>query len=225
MALHILTVIMSANITLNITFADMIERRMEKVVVEALQRSSSVALIGPRQVGKTTIALNISEKTPSLYIDLENRLDLEKVRDIAAFHEGNSNKLIILDEVQRLPQVFAPLRSIIDKQRRKGNKTGQFLFLGSASIDLLQQSSESLAGRIAYIELFAIDVLEYDGNDMEKQNQLWLRGGFPESLLAQSDKNSIEWRLDFIKTYLERDIPLLGPRIPAETLLRRSSGT
>ncbi|MCX6322965.1 MAG: ATP-binding protein [Sphingobacteriales bacterium] len=198
----------------------MIKRRIEIAVKEALQRSPSVALIGPRQVGKTTIALNISESIPSLYLDLESRLDLEKVRDIAAFHADNSDKLIILDEVQRLPEIFAPLRGIIDKERRKGHKTGQFLFLGSASIDLLQQSSESLAGRIAYIELFPVDALEYTGNKQESLNTLWLRGGFPESLLAKSDKNSMEWRLDFIKTYLERDVPQLGPRIPAETLER-----
>jgi predicted AAA+ superfamily ATPase len=198
----------------------MIKRRIEIAVKEALQRSPSVALIGPRQVGKTTIALNLSESTSSLYLDLESRLDLEKVRDIAAFHADNSDKLIILDEVQRLPEIFAPLRGIIDKERRKGHKTGQFLFLGSASIDLLQQSSESLAGRIAYIELFPVDALEYTGNKQESLNTLWLRGGFPESLLAKSDKNSMEWRLDFIKTYLERDVPQLGPRIPAETLER-----
>ena len=198
----------------------MIKRRIEKIVQDALQRSPSVALMGPRQVGKTTIALNISESTPSIYLDLESRLDLEKVRDIAVFHQDNSDKLIILDEVQRLPQVFAPLRGIIDKERRKGKKTGQFLFLGSASIDLLQQSSESLAGRIAYIELYPVDALEYAGNSLDKLNSLWLRGGFPESLLAQSDKDSMQWRFDFTKTYLERDIPQLGPRIPAETLER-----
>lgn len=198
----------------------MIKRRIEKILKETLQRSPSVAMIGPRQVGKTTIALNISETTPSIYLDLENRLDLEKVRDISAFHIDNRDKLLILDEVQRLPEVFAPLRGIIDKERRRGNKTGQFLFLGSASIELLQQSSESLAGRIAYIELFPIDVLEYTENSPGKLNELWLRGGFPESLLAQSDKDSIEWRNNFIKTYLERDIPQLGPRIPAETLER-----
>jgi len=198
----------------------MIKRRIEKIVQDALQRSPSVALIGPRQVGKTTIALNLSESIPSLYLDLESRLDLEKVRDIAAFQQENSDKLIILDEVQRLPEIFAPLRGIIDKERRKGKKTGQFLFLGSASIDLLQQSGESLAGRIAYIELFPVDALEYAGNSPDKLNRLWLRGGFPESLLAQSDKNSMQWRLDFTKTYMERDIPQLGPRIPAETLER-----
>lgn len=198
----------------------MIKRRIENMVKETLQRIPSVALLGPRQVGKTTIALNISETTASLYLDLESRLDLEKVRDIVAFHAVNSDKLIILDEVQRLPEIFAPLRGIIDKERRKGNSTEQFLFLGSASIELLKQSSESLAGRIAYIELYPIDVLEYTGNKPLKLNTLWLRGGFPESLLAKTDKDSIEWRRDFIKTYLERDIPQLGPRIPAETLER-----
>jgi len=198
----------------------MIQRRLETAVKDALKRSPSVALMGPRQVGKTTIALNISEERPSVYLDLENRLDLEKVRDIVVFHADNSDKLIILDEVQRLPEVFAPLRGIIDQERRKGNKTGQFLFLGSASIDLLQQSSESLAGRIAYLELYPINALEYAADSIEKINPLWLRGGFPESLLAASDADSLSWRRDFIRTYLERDIPQFGPRIPAETLDR-----
>ncbi|MBS1605215.1 MAG: ATP-binding protein [Bacteroidetes bacterium] len=198
----------------------MITRRLEYKIREALNRSPSVALLGPRQVGKTTIALNISETIPSIYLDLENRLDLEKVRDIVAFHEDNLDKLIILDEVQRLPEVFSPLRGIIDKERRKGNKFGQFLFLGSASIDLLQQSSESLAGRIAYLELYPIDVLEYAADSIGNRNKLWLRGGFPESLLAVSEQDSLAWRQDFVKTYLERDIPQLGPRIPASTLER-----
>jgi uncharacterized protein len=185
-----------------------------------LERSPSVALLGPRQVGKTTIALNISETTPSVYLDLENRRDLQKVQDIEAFHVENSDKLIVLDEVRRLPEIFASLRGIIDVERRKGNRAGQFLFLGSASIDLLQLSSESLAGRIAYMELHAIDATEYADNNLNKLNSLWLRGGFPESLLSASDQNSLDWRPDFIKTYLERDIPQLGPRIPAETLER-----
>ena len=133
----------------------------------------------------------------------------------------NLTKLAILEsEVQRLPEVFTQLRGIIDKERRKGNKSGQFLFLGSASIDLLKQSSESLAGRIAYIELHPIDVLEYAGESIERMNTLWTRGGFPESLLADSDQKSLDWRGDFIRTYLERDIPQLGPRVPAETLER-----
>jgi len=106
-------------------------RRLESRIVDVLKRSSSVALMGPRQVGKTTIALNISETTPSIYLDLENRTDLQKVHDIEAFHAQNNDKLIILDEVQRLPEIFTSLREIIDRERRKGNKPGQFLFLGS----------------------------------------------------------------------------------------------
>jgi predicted AAA+ superfamily ATPase len=151
---------------------------------------------------------------------LENRRDLQKVQDIEAFHGENRDKLIVLDEVQRLPEIFASLRGVIDQERRKGNREGLFLFLGSASIDLLQQSSESLAGRIAYMELHPIDAIEYAGDSIDKLNSLWVRGGFPESLLSTSDQNSLDWRLDFIKTYLERDIPQLGPRIPAETLER-----
>jgi len=211
---------MSANLTFNVRFADMIGRRLETEIAAALKRSPAVALVGPRQVGKTTIAINISKETSAIYLDLEDRLDLNKVKDIVTFHDNNNEKLIILDEVQRLPEIFAQIRGIIDKERRKGNKFGQFLFLGSASLDLLQQSSESLAGRIAYLELFPVDVLEYTERDISKQNDLWFRGGFPESLLAASEKNSLAWRKDFIKTYLERDIPQLGPRIPAETLER-----
>ena len=187
---------------------------------DALKRSPSLALIGPRQVGKTTIAMSLSQNIPSVYLDLESRLDLQKVGDLVAFHNENRDKLIILDEVQRLPEVFKSIRGIIDTERQKGNKTGQFLFLGSASLDLLKQSGESLAGRITYLELHPIDALEYADKSIEKLNTLWLRGGFPESLLAKSDDDSIHWRRDFIKTYLERDIPQLGPRIPAETLER-----
>lgn len=200
----------------------MIKRRLENQIRDRLQNSPAVALMGPRQVGKTTLAFNIAESMPSIYLDLENRTDLRKVQDIEAFHRENSDKLIILDEVQRLPDIFAPIRGLIDEQRRKGNKTGHFLFLGSASIELLRQSSESLAGRISYIELFPVDVLEYlkSPKELDKLNELWVRGGFPESLLAKDGQNSLRWRRDFIKTYLERDIPQLGPRVPAETLER-----
>jgi len=194
----------------------MIKRLLESEIRSSLERSPSVALLGPRQVGKTTLALQIAESAPSVYLDLESSLDLQKVRDILSFHQANRGKLIILDEIQRLPEVFPPLRGIIDKERQKGNKAGHFLFLGSASIDLLKQSTESLAGRITFLELFGINALEYP----QDINSLWVRGGFPESLLSNTDKNSLEWRRDFIKTYLERDIPQLGPRIPAETLER-----
>ena len=177
----------------------MIKRRIEHKLIKALSRSSSVALLGPRQVGKTTLALSLGESTKAVYLDLENPQDLQKVGDIATFHKMNRDKLIILDEVQRLPEIFQQIRGIIDQERYRGNKTGIFLFLGSASIDLLKQSGESHAGRM---------------------ETLWLRGGFPESLLADTNANSIAWRHDFIRTYLERDIPQLGPRIPAETLNR-----
>lgn len=200
----------------------MLKRYLEEKIRSALAINPSVALMGPRQVGKTTLAINIADTVPSVYLDLENRLDIQKAQDIEAFHKANSDKLIILDEVQRLPHIFAPIRGIIDQQRRKGNRVGQFLFLGSASIDLLKQSSETLAGRISYIEMFPINVLELTTGDEHSAdvNDLWLRGGFPDSLLAINDEASLNWRYDFIRTYLERDIPQLGPRIPAETLGR-----
>ncbi len=198
----------------------MVNRRLNEKVSTSLQRSPAVVLIGPRQVGKTTLAINLASDIPSVYLDLENRLDLEKVRDIEAFHSANSKKLIILDEIHRVPEIFTQLRGIIDKQRRKGNKAGQFLLLGSASLLLLKQSSESLAGRVAYVELHAIDLVEFAQNDPTKIETLWLRGGFPESLLASSDLDSIDWRHDFIKTYLERDIPQIGHRVSPEALGR-----
>jgi len=198
----------------------MIFRNLEPILKEALQRSPVVVMLGPRQVGKTTLAISLIDEVKAIYLDLEDHLDLEKVRDIAAFHQNNQELLLILDEVQRLPEIFSQIRGIVDKERRRGNRSGQFLFLGSASLDLLKQSSESLAGRITYLELFPINVAEYAHEDLAKVNNLWLRGGFPESLLATSEKNSLIWRRDFIKTYLERDIPQLGPRIPAETLER-----
>jgi hypothetical protein len=198
----------------------MIKRRLEKIVKNALERSASVTLLGPRQVGKTTLSFKISETIPSIYLDLENSLDLLKIQDITIFQKANAGHLIILDEVQRLPHIFQEIRGIIDNERRKGNKTGLFIFLGSASMELLKQSSESLAGRVSYLELFPIDVLEFSNTNTLKTNQLWYRGGFPESLLSENDIDSFIWRKDFIKTYLERDIPQLGPRIPSETLER-----
>ncbi len=200
----------------------MIKRRLDQQIRNLLRNTSSVALIGPRQVGKTTLAFALTENLPAVYLDLENPTDLRKIQNIEEFHRENHDKVIILDEVQRLPQVFATIRGLIDSERRKGNRAGHFLFLGSASIELLRQSSESLAGRISYVELFPIDVLEYLNGDgeIEAINKLWLRGGFPESLLAADDENSLRWRTDFIRTYLERDIPMLGPRVPSVTLER-----
>ena len=197
----------------------MIERKIKEKVEKRLSEVPAVALMGPRQVGKTTLALEIAEQRPSIYLDLENRLDIQKIRNIEDFHAANRDKLIILDEVQRVPEIFAPIRGIIDKERRAGNKAGNFLFLGSTSIELLKQSSETLAGRISYIELHPINALEYSG-PLGGINNLWVRGGFPDSLLSVDDEASLAWRHDFIKTYLERDIPQLGPRVPATTLER-----
>ncbi len=185
-----------------------------------LSVTPAVALLGPRQVGKTTLAFAIAEKVDAVYLDLEDPLDIQKVQDVVGFHAENKGHLLILDEVQRMPEIFAPIRTIIDKERRKGNKSGLFLFLGSASMELLQQSGESLAGRIAYSELFPINLLEYHESLNKPVATLWLRGGFPESLLAATESNSFTWRKNFIRTYLERDIPQLGPRIPATTLQR-----
>ena len=152
-----------------------------------------------------------------MYLDLESEADKAKLTDAELFLEGHEDKLVILDEVQRLPNLFQPLRSLIDKGRRRGKKVGRFLLLGSASMDLLRQSGESLAGRIAYLELQPFNLLEVRA---ERGDALWLRGGFPDSFLAPSEPKSMLWRRNFIRTYLERDIPQFGPRIPAETLQR-----
>jgi predicted AAA+ superfamily ATPase len=194
-------------------------RRSQTAVHDALARQAAVALTGPRQVGKTTLALAIAAETPSIYLDLEAREDRAKLTDPAAFLARYEDRLVILDEIQRVPELFPALRGLIDHGRRHGRKTGRFLILGSASMDLLRQSSESLAGRIAYVEMGPLNVLETAATSRDT-GTLWIRGGFPESYLAASDRDSLEWRADFVRTYLERDVPLLGPRIPAETLER-----
>jgi predicted AAA+ superfamily ATPase len=194
----------------------MIPRRIETLVQDRLGHLPAVALLGPRQVGKTTLAHTIAEGRKGVYLDLESPLDQEKLADATFYLSGHEDELVILDEVQRMPELFATLRGLIDQGRRRGKKSGRFLLLGSASVDLLQQS-ETLAGRIAYIELSPLDVLEVP---IDRRNQLWVRGGFPESFLAGDESRSLIWRQDFIRTYLERDIPQLGPRIPATTLHR-----
>ncbi len=198
----------------------MISRQINPTILKALKTMPSVTLIGPRQVGKTTEALKIGEQIPSIYIDLENRTDIARIRDFSLFYEENRSKLIILDEVQRVPELFLELRGLIDRERRKGRKTGLFLFLGSASMELMRQSGESLAGRIAYLELFPVNWQEFSATRPDGLNILWNRGGFPESLLSSTDEDSVSWRQNFIRTYLERDIPSLGPRVPSETLDR-----
>ena len=184
---------------------------------EALAHSPAVALLGPRQVGKTTLAKYIAKTINAVYLDLESPEDLIKLSDPTAYLRNHSGKLIILDEIQRAPGLFMTLRGIIDHNREQGNRFGQFLLLGSASMDLLRQSSESLAGRIKHLEMSGLNVLETKEG---MQQQLWVRGGFPESFLAQTDAWAMDWLEDLIRTYLERDIPQLGFRVPSERLRR-----
>lgn len=195
----------------------MIPRRLLSTLSSSLAEVPAVALLGPRQVGKTTLALGVADARPAIYLDLESETDRAKLAEPELYLSQHADKLVILDEIQRTPQIFRSLRGIIDAGRRTGRGTGRFLVLGSASIDLLKQSSETLAGRIRYLELAPLDAGEVGPDRLDA---LWLRGGFPESLLAGSDAASLRWRLDFIRTYLERDVPQLGPRIPAETLRR-----
>jgi predicted AAA+ superfamily ATPase len=195
----------------------MILRRLLSAVQTALAESPATALLGPRQVGKTTLAHEVAAGRPSVYLDLESEAGRARLSEPELYLTQHEDKLVILDEVQRAPQLFQTLRGLIDAGRRRGLGQGRFLILGSASIDLLRQSGESLAGRIRYLELASIDAGEVGA---QRLDALWLRGGFPESLLAGSDAASLRWRTDFIRTYLERDIPQFGPRIPAETLRR-----
>ncbi|HEV7311924.1 MAG: ATP-binding protein [Proteobacteria bacterium] len=195
----------------------MIDRRISTELAERLAEVPAVALIGPRQVGKTTLAVEIGESRPSIYLDLESDADRAKLAEPELYLAGHADKLVILDEVHRLPGLFQILRGLIDAGRRRGQRTGRFLLLGSASIDLLRQSGESLAGRISYLEMRPLDGLEVGDDQIDR---LWVRGGFPDSFLAASDRASQRWRQDFIRTYLERDIPMFGPRIAAETLRR-----
>ena len=197
----------------------MVPRYIESEVLSALERQSAVALLGPRQAGKTTLALAIGRQRDATYLDLEDSNHRSRLAEPALFLEGIEDRLVILDEIHRLPELFQALRGIIDRGRRKGKGLGRFLILGSASIDLLRQSGESLAGRIAYLDLTPLFALEVEP-DRAAQERLWLRGGFPDSYLAASDDQSLKWRRDFVRTYLERDIATFGPRVPATTLER-----
>ncbi|MCY4593569.1 MAG: ATP-binding protein [Bryobacterales bacterium] len=195
----------------------MIRRNLQSELLSMLRYSPATVLMGPRQVGKTTFALEIARERKSVYLDLERPSDLAKIADVEWFCELNKANLLILDEVQLAPNLFAPLRGIIDAGTRAGGRSARFLLLGSASIELLRQSSETLAGRVAYCELRRFDMREVGPGAL---HELWHRGGCPESFIADSDARSLDWRLDFIRTYLERHMPQLGPRIPAETLRR-----
>jgi len=197
----------------------MIARRIRQAVEHALALQPAVALLGPRQVGKTTLARQIADGRPSIYLDLESPTDRAKLQDAGAFLRANAERLVVLDEIHRAPGLFLELRGVIDDYRRQGMRAGKFLILGSASLELLRQSGETLAGRIAFIEMGPFDAVEV-GADRRDLDRLWIRGGFPESFLGPSDAASLAWRADLIRTYLEREVALFGPRIPSETLRR-----
>jgi predicted AAA+ superfamily ATPase len=195
----------------------MLVRRLSPHLNDLLNHSPAVVVLGPRQVGKTTLALEVAKSRASIYLDLENEEDRARLSNPTRYFADHENELVILDEVHRVPELFQSLRGVIDRGRRQGNANGRFLLLGSAAMDLLRQSGESLAGRISYVELGPFDALEVPPDRIEA---LWVRGGFPLSFLAQTDAVSMQWRRDFIRTYLERDIPQFGVRVAAETLRR-----
>jgi uncharacterized protein len=198
-----------------------IPRSVEPVVRQRLGEQPAVVLLGPRQVGKTTLARRIADErgVAAIYLDLERPADLRRLDDADAYLRAQAGKLVVIDEIHRAPGLFAVLRGVIDERRRVGQRKGQFLLLGSASIDLMRQASESLAGRIAYLDIapFSVSEAAVAGHGM---NVAWVRGGFPESLLANDDAASLRWRLDFVRSYLERDVPLFAPRMPAQTIGR-----
>jgi predicted AAA+ superfamily ATPase len=195
----------------------MIKRSIENDILLSLDQFPAVGIIGSRQAGKTTLALMIAQNRPDrvVYLDLERPSDLAKLDDAELYLRSLADSLVIIDEIQRRPDLFPVLRALIDEQRR----AGRFLILGSASPVLLKQSSESLAGRIVYHELKPFSLQEV-GTTPENINRLWNRGGYPESFLAPSDAASLKWREAFIQTYLERDVPNLGLHLPAVTLRR-----
>jgi uncharacterized protein len=197
----------------------MLRRRITERLQTMIAQVPAVALLGARQVGKTTLAKTIAKDINSIYLDLEAPEDLIKLSDPSSFLSAHADKLVILDEIQRSPELFPVLRGLIDKNREQGHRAGQFLLLGSASMDLMRQSSESLAGRISYLEMGGLNVAEIDGKQADRQT-LWLRGGFPDSYLATGDDVAMDWLENLIRTYLERDIPQMGFRVPAARLRR-----
>ncbi|WP_026945258.1 ATP-binding protein [Algoriphagus marincola] len=203
----------------------MIHRTLESKLIQSLKAMPVVVILGPRQVGKTTLALEFAKpllEKPVHYLDLELDSDLAKLDDPENFLRRFNNQLLVIDEVQRKPDLFRIIRGLVDIRKRAGEKAGHFLLLGSASKDLLQQSSESLAGRICYLELSPFNFQELYLEDQLGFNseKLWYRGGFPDSYLADSDQESWDWRHDFITTYVEKDIPLFGPQVSATRMKR-----
>jgi predicted AAA+ superfamily ATPase len=195
----------------------MFERKIMASLREDLASTPAVALLGPRQAGKTTVAHELAQQSDNVYLDLESELDRAKLAAPELYLAERLDRLVVLDEVHRVPGLFPVLRGLIDRARRSGRRSGLYLLLGSASLDLLQQAGESLAGRIAYRELTPFNVQELPEAE---HTRLWVRGGFPESYLARTPAASLRWRQDFIRTYVERDIPLFGGRVGSEALRR-----
>ena len=204
----------------------MIFRRAQTLVSERLRATSTVVLLGPRQVGKTTLARKLADERgeAAVYLDLESAADQRRLTDPEQFLRAQRGKLVVIDEIHRAPGLFPILRGLIDDRRRAGDRVGHFLLLGSASLDLMRQSSESLAGRTSYIELAGIDAGELRAHDKHTSTPsvetLWVRGGFPESLLATDDHASLAWRRDFVRAYLEREVPMFAPRLPSAAIER-----
>ena len=197
----------------------MLNRHIQRTIAARLRDSQAVVLLGPRQVGKTTLARAVAARARrAVYLDLEDTADRRRLHDAGAFLRAQAGALVVLDEIHRAPAVFETLRGVIDDRRRAGD-AGRFLLLGSASLDLMRQAGESLAGRVSYMELAGIGVSELPPNGPSVET-LWVRGGFPRSLLARSTRQSLVWRRDFIRSYLERDVPMFAPRLPAETIAR-----
>jgi predicted AAA+ superfamily ATPase len=195
----------------------LIPRTLTAEIEKRLKHNPVVAILGPRQCGKTTLAQKIVKALKkSVYLDLENPADLAKLDDPLAFFSLHDNELICLDEIQRTPELFTTLRSIVDERGRNG----QFLILGSAGRDLIRQSSETLAGRITYLDLTPFLFNEIESSGPGDLRRIWLRGGFPRSYLAADEEFSFQWRQDFIRTFLERDIGMLGFRMPPARLGR-----
>lgn len=184
----------------------MIHRLLEAELEKRINYFPATALLGPRQVGKTTLVKTIRDqlRKPSVYFDLERSTDAAKfAQDRLLLLEQLQDQIVILDEIHRLPDLFPDLRSLIDENRT----AGRFVLLGSASPDLLKNTSESLAGRISYVELTPFQLIELNTSDYQKH---WLRGGFPNAYLAPSDEIGQIWFSDFVRTYLEKDLPALG---------------
>ena len=201
--------------TYDVIITSMIDRLLLARLRDRLRVMPAVVLLGPRQVGKTTLARALARERGdrALYLDLEREADRRRLDDADGYLRAQAGKLVILDEIHRMPGLFEQLRGIIDDRRAGGEKAGHFLLLGSTSLDLQRQAGESLAGRVAYLELTPILARELGprGPGVER---LWVRGGFPESLLARSGADSLAWRLDFVQSYLERDVPMFAPRLP-----------